>query len=236
MAISIPGGTQGRLIPSLLLGMAVSGGVLAETKPWPGRELTGKPCSGGGQGFGPYDYTNPEHRDYHLTIVEKHHFFREVEQLISGPKTRIVGDLDYTIRAFPNHHRALNAMIRYARSNTRGTRPPLKSRPECYLQRALAFKPNDGVVHLLFASYLHRFEHPTIDNKDAWLGMAKKHYQRALELKPKMGAVHYNIGLLYLDTGEFELARKHAREAIRLRYPLAGLRDKLREAGHPLEH
>ena len=60
--------------------------------------------------FGPFDYRTE--RGYNLDVVESYHFTPPVEALIRGSSGTIGGDLDYTLRAFPNHDRALNATIR----------------------------------------------------------------------------------------------------------------------------
>ena len=60
-------------------------------------------------GYGPYDYTNPIHFREKLPIVEGAHFDAGVESLRGHLKKNagtLDGDLDYTLRAFPNHHRA----------------------------------------------------------------------------------------------------------------------------------
>lgn len=71
------------------------------------------PCGDLANAYGPFDYTNPEHRSKNLGVVERFHFTLEVESLIRGKSSYIWGDLDYTLRAFPNHHRALYAFARY---------------------------------------------------------------------------------------------------------------------------
>ena len=69
------------------------------------------PCGELGNSFGPFDYrTVPEQPK---RLVEGAHFTPVVESLIrgntaSGPG----GDIDYTLRAMPNHHRALLATVR----------------------------------------------------------------------------------------------------------------------------
>lgn len=60
--------------------------------------------------FGPFDDRTA--RGYNLDVVGSYHFTPPVEALIRGASGTIGGDLDYTLRAFPNHHRALNATNR----------------------------------------------------------------------------------------------------------------------------
>ena len=119
---------------------------------WPGATLSEMECYGGPQGYGPYNYVTQNSK---VGIVERHHFTPPVERLVRGESSNLVGDLDYTLRAIPNHHRALWAMTRYYLRKagqlsdeefqrfelTLRSEPP----PECYFQRAKLFAPQDGM-------------------------------------------------------------------------------------------
>src|SRR4249919_1218189 len=90
--------------------------------------------------YGPYDYTNAYDRANKIPIVEGAHFQPEVEALIRSPTVgTLMGALDYTLRAVPNHHRALAAVARYALGG--GSREKFYS-AECYFDRAMRFKPD----------------------------------------------------------------------------------------------
>ncbi|MEP3855838.1 MAG: hypothetical protein ABJM39_02190 [Porticoccus sp.] len=52
--------------------------------PWVGDTLKGAPCKGGMENFGPFDYLLRNQLPGQLSIVEKHHFNPQVEQLIKG--------------------------------------------------------------------------------------------------------------------------------------------------------
>lgn len=193
-----------------------------------GKDLSGKPCSGGQQGYGPYDYTNQGNHRRRLPIVEEFHFTPAVEGLRHGQSSLLLHDIDYTIRAFPNHHRALFALIRFV---TEPGHPKegvgdLRSQPECYLQRALRFKPDDGKVMLLYGLYLHRL---------GKLAEAEHQYRAAVKQMPRSSEAHYNLGLLLTDMERYQEAVPEARKAYQLGYPLSGLRRRLAEAGHPLD-
>jgi len=197
---------------------------------WVGEDLHGRPCTGRDQGFGPYDYTDPatrmrdpRHNLAPLKLVEKHHFTGKVEQLIKGEAGYIISDIDYTLRAFPNHHRALYSIIRLYTEPGHKNKPKEKTPPECYLQRAEIFSPKDPTVQILFGIYLHKVG----KNKDAL-----KHYHKVLELNPNSAEGHYNLGLLLLKMKRYDEARTHAQEAYKLGYPLQGLRQKLTKLGH----
>src|SRR5882672_10328606 len=84
--------------------------VLATTWAAPGSARAGGLRSGCGalpNAYGPFDY-RIEHDK--LAIVEAYHFTSQVELLIRGQSGALGADLDYTLRAAPNHHRALVAM------------------------------------------------------------------------------------------------------------------------------
>ena len=195
---------------------------------WPGTTLSGVECYGESQGYGPFDYTTDKDK---LGVVETYHFTPEVEQLLRGKSGYIDGDLDYTLRAFPNHHRALWAMSRFylQKAGRQGYEaldrlervrqgfPP----PECYLQRAKAFAPHDGMLPAIYGIYLH---------KRGKLDLALKEYQSAETKLPQNAELAYNLGLLYFDLGDVAKAEEYAHRASALGYPLSGLQNKIARA------
>lgn len=210
----------------LCLGLLLSFYNTALAFGWVGDDLQGLPCKGEAQGYGPYDYTNGMHVKEKLPIVERYHFTTGVEALRvgSGQSHYVVGDLDYTLRAFPNHHRALFAVIRYEAKQDPKKRKLVTS-PECYLQRAIAFSPSDAKSRLLFGIYLHRKG----KHEDA-----EGLYHQAIKLSPQLAEAHYNLGLLLMDEERYAEAKEHAVKAYKLGYPLPGLQRRLADAGHPL--
>jgi tetratricopeptide (TPR) repeat protein len=194
--------------------------LLALTDQGLSQEVAG--CGSLDNAFGPFDYRDPAARKQSLGLVETHHFTQDVEQLIRGADSgSLIGDLDYTLRAFPNHHRALSAVSRYElRGGRQWTNPAVRS-AECYLQRALVFTPNDAIVRLLFGNHLLKS-----GKKDA----AREQFDEALLLQPSDVEVNYNAGLLYLEVGDLARAKELADVAYAGGYPLPGLRRKLAEA------
>lgn len=168
--------------------------------------------------FGPYDYTNAAHRRY-LPTVEDYHFYAEVEDL-SG--RNVPGDLDYTLRAFPNHHRALYAMSRFYLERVPKGANKMRYSAECYFTRARRFRPDDETVVMLEGIYF---------KKIGDMAAAKASFDQALSMAPNSAEVQYNVGLLYADLGDYEKALKLARGAYALGFPLPGLKNKLRKAG-----
>ncbi len=186
---------------------------------WFGTDLKGRACDGLEQHYGPFDYRRLENRGSRLNIVESYHFNKKVEQLIAGMTAPLPADIDYTLRAFPNHHRALRSIAKFwlEQKNPSTKLPPA----ECYFQRAEVFVPDDYKVHLLFAIYLHKKNH---------LQRARKEYKLAVQYRPKSALAHYSYGLLLLDLGDLENARKQARIAAKLGYPLKGLQHRIQRA------
>ena len=169
--------------------------------------------------YGPYDYTNPIDRRDKLPIVETRHFTSSVENLIKGNKGYIYGDLDYTLRAFPNHHRALSSMSQYQILHPRPPNATYYS-IECYFDRAMRFKPDDAIVKMLFGIYYHRIK--KYDN-------ALKYYKLALELAPNSAEIHYNLGLLFFDMEKYDEALSHAQKAYSLGAQVGGLKAMLKK-------
>lgn len=203
----------------IAIGLFVFGPDSAMAKPGILGEGCGDPLYNGQ--IGPYDYENSYARSHHIPVVENYHFNREVESLVKGQTgAYIMGDLDYVLRAVPNHHRALGALLRYAPRRLPQEREFFST--ECYFQRAIAFRQNDATAYLLYGVYLASNER---------IPEAKDNYLAALELKPDFTEAHYNLGLLYVKQKEFELAVDSAKKAYGLGFPLQGLKRQLEKAG-----
>ena len=209
---------------------------MAREAPWVGETLDGLPCDQYERDPGrAHNYNEATRGQGRLELVERHHFTEEVRSL--RPGSRHVPDLDYTIRWYPNHHPALYTMIRYAteeiyaeRAEEEWSRTDRDGRaytpPECMLQRAINYAPEDHRVRVLAGLFFHRLDH---------FEEARAHYDEAVSLAPESAEAHYNLGLLLTDMERYEEAREHARAAYRLGYPLDGLRNRLARAGHSLE-
>lgn len=214
------------LIILALAGQAHAARVEDKTIGWPGKTLSGNRCWGKGTGYGPYDYIrSPRPR---IGVVEKFHFTSAVERLIKGESGKLHGDIDYTLRAVPNHHRALFAVSKLYLRDTAGSTKLDKmhaesaqrgiSPPECYFQRGKVFAPEDGMISGIYGIYLHK-----MGRHDE----ALREYRIAEKAHPNHAEIRYNMGLLFFDMKRYNEAREYADRARALGYPLRGLRDKL---------
>lgn len=172
-------------------------------------------------GYGPWDYSDAFHREKRLPIVEQYHFTSAVETLKAGASGNLALDIDYTLRAFPNHPRALWAMARLQLRDGYSPSAHYFS-ADCYFERALRWRPEDPAVWMIYGMYLHR-------KKDTDGALEK--FTRGLELQPDNLELHYDIGLVYAERGQYEEARKHAKIAYDGGYPLPGLRRILEKKG-----
>lgn len=169
---------------------------------------------------GPWDYRTTSRENKNL--VERAHFTRRVESLMRGQSGDLTADIDYTLRVFPNHPRALVAMSKLARrQNTARPRGSSHS-VECWFQRAVQFQPNDAQVRLLFGIELL---------KSGKRDDAVEQLKVAESLAGNDANVHYNMGLAYFDLGDYEKSLAYAHTAYQMGFPLPGLRDKLMRAG-----
>jgi tetratricopeptide (TPR) repeat protein len=170
--------------------------------------------------YGPFDYRTAPLAA--RQIVEVYHFTPDIENLIVRPNVVVDfgGNLDYTLRAFPNHPRALLAMMNLGFKKK--TDQPSRYTMRCWFERAEAFQPDDGVVQLLYGIYLFR-------KGDAKASIGK--FNRALELNNESADVYYNLGLAYFEVKDYDASLANAHEAYRRGFPLPGLRTKLEKAG-----
>lgn len=199
---------------------------IAASAPWVGNDLKGQACQGSAQGYGPYDYLQRGSLKDEITLVESAHFTPDVENLIKGNASGAnpEGDIDYTLRAWPNHHRALLSIIKFQMNIKNGISPykSIKTPPECYLQRAIHFSPRDAFSYSLYGYYLGK-----MNKKEE----AKKYYKKALEIAPDNAKIAYSYSLLLTDLKEYDEALKYARIAYQSKNTPDGLRKILQKNG-----
>lgn len=169
--------------------------------------------------YGPYDYRSEQNA---LKVVEGFHFSQEVELLIRGKTGSLGDDLDYVLRASPNHHRALVAMTRLTEREK--TQQPKGARysMECYYERAVRFAKNDTVARSLYASYL---------SKQGREAEALAQLEYTAKLAPDNGFTQYNIGLIYLEMKKYDRALMQAHRAMELGFLRPDLATQLKQLG-----
>lgn len=169
--------------------------------------------------YGPYDYRT---RMDKIRIVELYHFDSGVATLTKSKGTIFGGDLDYTLRASPNHHRALMTMVELVRrektTKPRGSRYTI----DCWFNRAERFSPDDAMVKTIYGLYLVR-------SGRTQAGVEK--LETARKLDARNANVSYNLGLAYVELKQYDKALESAHAAYRMGFPLPGLREKLRRVG-----
>lgn len=173
-------------------------------------------------GYGPFDYRKRAEFASEFETVEMAHFTADVENGIKGSSGYIGGDLDYTLRAIPNHIRALGAMVRTAQTQktikVSGANYPV----ECYFNRALRLAPDDGAVYSAYGNFL--FGQGKTEQAFAM-------YRQAASLNPEDPTIAYNLGLAYFKKKDYEQALKFAKIAYSKNFPLPGLKQRLTEVG-----
>ncbi|ODU10944.1 MAG: hypothetical protein ABS84_02720 [Rubrivivax sp. SCN 71-131] len=170
--------------------------------------------------YGPFDYRTDRDK---LGIVEKYHFTPAVEALVRGVTGTVEGDISYTLHAFPNHHRALAALARLGQMRKSDTPPRLPYSISCFFERALAFRADDHVARMLYASYLGK------------MGRTKEGLAQLEAIDPKERTsplTVYNMGLVALELGQPELALTYAHEAMALGPVRPDLQQALQRSGH----
>ncbi len=217
-----------------LWGALFLGGSVAQAQSLPNMPDAGI-CGPLTNAFGPWEYRAdhfvplPGDQMSHagkLALVEGAHFTPEVQSLVRGHSASIGGDLDYTLRAFPNNARALLAMMRYGERLKAAQVPGARYSVECYFVRATVFKPDDVVVRMLFATFL---------DKQNRRSEALTQLAAAREWAGDDPLAHYNLGLLYFQFGDADKALDEAHKALALGLPRTELKDKLAAAGKWVE-
>ena len=171
-------------------------------------------------GFGPHDYRVEQGQP--RKVVESNHFTWNIESLVRGNTGSLGGEIAYTLRAFPNHHRALVAMMNLGTKLKTAQPPGAGYSVECFFTRAVTFRPDDVVARMLYAKFL--------------VGAGRKaDAAKQLEIADfhakDNGFSHYNLGLIYLDLGQPDEALLQAHRALALGFTRPELKDRLQQAG-----
>jgi tetratricopeptide (TPR) repeat protein len=177
----------------------------------------GEDCGDLRNAYGPYDYRTIPATP--LSLVEAGHYTPNVEHLIKGQSGYLGADLDYTLRAIPNHHRAIvsmaNLFFRDKKDPPKGARYTV----DCWFDRAMRFAPDDPKIRTAHGYYLSR---------KAKYQEAVAEFRYALELGADDGNTHYNLGLAHFNLKQYDEALKEAKLADERGFPLQGLKNKLK--------
>lgn len=221
--------TSAQMLRPALLSLLLSPFIAANA--W--AQLANNACGTLTNSFGPFDYRNEVGtQDYKknpnnpLYLVESTHFRPEMEALIrggQGANSPVGPEFDYTLRAFPNHHRALIAMVRLAEMQK--VDPPKGARytVACWFERAIRFRSDDHIVRIIYATYL---------NKAARREDAIRQLEAAAKLAKDNAFSLYNIGMVYADMEMFDRALEYAHASEALGMQRTELKDRLVAAGH----
>lgn len=199
-----------------------------------------KPVTYGGIQYGPIDYYDSENhikgkggeltgdlKDKNkITIVTAYHFNSDIVRLRRGQtSTNISGDLDYTLRALPNHPVALDTVSRFEvlQNNSvefKSKQKPMPFEADCYFQRAInVFGYNQPQTYMLWG--LHKYRQKKYEK-------AIKYFIQAESLKFKSADLAYYFGLTYFQLGDFDKAQKYSDRAYKMGYQLPGLKNLLK--------
>lgn len=172
-----------------------------------------------GMHYGPFDYRTSKPQ---LQIVEVAHFTPIVETLIRG-STGILGkDLDYVLKASPNHHRALASIVKWSRRLNRVQLPDMDYDVPCYFDRAIRFAPNDFIVRSMFAEFAgRRGDKETARRQLAYV---------LSEAADNPLSVH-NAGLVAAELVLDDVALRAAHQALALGFVNSPLEQRLRRDG-----
>lgn len=188
-------------------------------------------CGSLQQSWGPFDYRPnryiPEstYRSHAalLAIVESNHFTPEVEALVRGKTGSLPGgDLSYTLGVFPNHHRALIAVSKLAVREKSPQPTQTRFSVECYFQRAIAFRPDDHIVRMIYANHLILIDRVR-DAESQIDTVASQNAENAFTQR--------NISLLYLEAKNYDKALAHAHKASELGLNINVVKEHLQKLG-----
>jgi tetratricopeptide (TPR) repeat protein len=178
--------------------------------PNPSGQTNGGPSSQ----FGPYDYRDSANRAGPLHLVEMWHFNTDVATLTQGLSSSVAGDLSYTLRAFPNHHRALQSLADMGLRDKKLHISGLAFTIPCFFIRAKSFAPTDGMVNAVYSYYL-----ANMNQNDLALTEA----EQAIKNASNNARVYYEVGLTYYYLGDYNKAHEYSNLAKKLGSTAVGL-------------
>jgi hypothetical protein len=212
--------TQQRPGPWLASLLVVAAGWLA-AMPSAQAQLAYDPVTCGelSNAVGPFDVRTVT--PHMLNLVETYHYFPEIQRL-EGHRFAVGDNLDYTLRAIPNHPGALRTISRFSVLVGKPQVPGARRTVDCYFARAIELAPDDPAPHMIYGVHLLKMTK---------VQGAIDELKRATELGSQDPNIDYNLGLAYVELRQYDKAKEHAKLAYARDFPLPGLRDKLTKAG-----
>ena len=128
-----------------------------------------------------------------------------------------MGECNFILNIFPNHPQALRLVTQACLA--------FKSsicRLDEVFTRAVEINPKIPGTYLIQGVYQYRARQ---------YEKAIESFKGAVAIDSDLADAHYDLGLTYVQTKQYDLANDHAQRAYALGYPLPGLRDKLMRAG-----
>lgn len=141
------------------------------------------------------------------------------DDMQTGHYDRSMHNFEFILNYYTNHPEALIGLSELC---ARWKSPVCDSVAERRFQRAIERNPRAALSYVVQGLHLHR------KNK---LEEAVKSYKQAIELSPDSVNAHYNLGLAYTDSKQYELANLHAQKSYALGVRLTGLRTRLEKVG-----
>lgn len=134
---------------------------------------------------------------------EKNHLGPAIRTIQSGQYAKAWQDLDFMLRRFVNHPKALEAMAAVASM----TNQPPAAIP--YFENAIRLYPQYALTYAQYGRYLGR-----IGRHDAAISNLKK----ATEVDPNLAVAYAWLAGVYTDIGQGPLAKEAAEQAKKLGY------------------
>lgn len=169
----------------------------------------------------PMDYRTDEKKL--LKNVEFNHFAPNVENLTKPMFQYFGSDISYTLHAFPNHPRALLTLIRLGEKEHTEQPKGLPYSIDCFMRRALRFRPDDAVVRMIYVKYM--IQKGRIQEAGVQLDYVA---MKADEGNP---LTQLNVGLLFLEMKAYDKANAQQQRLETMGFPEQELKRQLVAAG-----
>jgi tetratricopeptide (TPR) repeat protein len=154
-----------------------------------------------------------------IQSVERYHLGPAEQNLRAKRYRAAAGEIDFILRAFPNHPAALQLMVKVC---AQWKSPVCTAQLGEKFEKAIAVNPGVPTTYVVLGN---------LQQSVGQFANAIESYKRALQLDADSVNAEYNLGLAYLETKQFDLANEHAQRAYELGASLPGLHDKLMKAG-----